>query len=287
MSALIRLYFISWWRGIIGPFFSIFFPLMMLFLLGQFVPYNVFAPTYVAYCAITLGVQSLAVSLVQFKNSSLIKRIGQTPITRKQFIFSIIVFNFILIIFAICTTLIGMYLLETINAVKIVHYTKVPEFVDGKLEFIEKAKDFSITWDKIQVKFVVMLAIIASFFSIACGIFLGTVCNSAEKANGLALIIYFIMTFLSGIFFPLSYIKNTKSLDFMSRAIPLRPVAQGLAESFKGEYDIFATTKLTTKVVSGHATEAVLIGHNWQWLFYPIILGIILIIISIKLFKWE
>ena len=287
MKALIRLYFMAWWRSFVGPFFSLGFPLIMLFLLGQFIPYSSFAPTYLAYCAITLGVQSLSISLVQFRNSSLIKRIGQTPITRKQFIFSIITFNFVLIIIASLVTLFGMYLFQQLGIVKLEHFVQVVQVEGGKTSFVNKAISSSIIWSNIQILNVIVLQLVASFFSIALGIWLGTICSTAEKASGLGLTFYFILSFLSGIFFPLKQIQGAKALDSMSRAIPMRPVSEGLRDAFAGNFSWTDQAILTREVVGGEITKTLMIGPNWAWILYPIALGALLIIHSVIKFSWE
>ena len=287
MLPLIKLYFMSWWRGFVGPFFAFAFPPLILIMLGQFTPYNVMAPPYILYAGITLGVQTLSIALTGFKNSSLIKRIGQTPITRKGFILSLFLFNILLILVAILWIIFVMFLYQQFNLVKLT--IKIQNLVVENQQVSNQPLTISarILWSKVQWGWVAIIAIIGTILSTSIGMFLGTIAKSVEAANGLSLIVYFIFSFLGGIFFPLTLIKKAPPLEYSSLAVPFRFLSESINQAFKGNFAITNQFEITKSVVGGVVVSVYEIGPLYIYLAIPLVIAVILIILSIKLFRWE
>ncbi len=287
MIALVKLYFISWWRGFVGPFFAFAFPPLILLMLGQFTPFNLVAPTYILYCAVTLGVQSFSISLVQFKSSSLIKRIGQTPITRKQFILSLFLFNFFLILIASIFIVLVMFLYQHFDLVKTSVSSKFTSIEEGKTITTTLNISTKILWEKVQWFWVFIISLIGSVLSVSLGLLLGTFCSTAEKANGLGLIIYFVFSFLGGIFFPLSMMKRAIPLEYASLGTPMRYLSEALTWAFSGDFEWNKQFEITKSLSGQQITEVFQIGPIYMYFGFSLIFTLLCLIISIRKFKWE
>ena len=287
MRALIKLYFISWWRGFVGPFFAFAFPPLILVMLGQFTPFNLVAPTYILYCAITLGVQTFAISLVQFKSSSLIKRIGQTPITRKQFIASLFIFNFFLIIVAGIFITFVMFIFQEFNLVKTSISSTYSTIENGVRVTTNINISTKIVWEDVQWLWVLFISLLGSIVSVALGLLVGTLCNTVEKANGIGLIIYFVFSFLGGIFFPLSMMKRAKPLEYASLGTPIRYLAEALTWAFDGSFEWDKQFEITKTLSGQTVSEVYQIGPIYMYFGVALIFAIVCLLLAIKKFKWE
>ncbi len=287
MIALMKLYFASWWRSFMGPIFVLVFPPLILFMLGQITPFSWIAPTYILYCALSLGVQSFAISLVQFKNSSLIKRIGQTPITRTQFVLSLFLFNFFLIILAGIFIIFIMYIYQEFNLVQTTAWKNVITMENNVPTVTRISVDAKIIWEKVQWFWVIFIASIGMIYSIALGLFLAVIFKTVERTNGAGLLALFCLTFLGGVFFPIEMMQRAKLLEYWSLLTPMRYLAQSLQWAFNGSFDFFKIFEVTKTVSKDIVTEVWSVAPIYVFLLLSLLYSAVLVGISIVKFKWE
>ncbi|MGL5732971.1 MAG: hypothetical protein ACRCXE_02800, partial [Metamycoplasmataceae bacterium] len=95
---LVNKYF---WKGMIGPLFAFVVPIIMLFFLGQILGHEFYFPGGAAISILTIGLVFMPQSIFEFKNSTLLKRIGTTPINPAKFLVVIILFNLMLMVVSI------------------------------------------------------------------------------------------------------------------------------------------------------------------------------------------
>ena len=284
---LMKLYFMSWWRGFIGPIFALVFPPLILFMLGQFTPFNTIAPSYILYCSLTLGIQSFAISFVQFRNSSLIKRIGQTPVTRKHFVLSLFLFNFLLILLSSIFIILVMWFYQEFNLVQTEVWSNAPIIKDGVVTISRISTSAKIIWENVQWLWVLAITIIGLIFSLSAGLFIATIGKTVERTNGLGLLALFCLTFLGGVFFPIELLQRAKVLEYWSLTTPMRYLSQALSWSFNNQFDLFKTFEVTKNVSKHIVTEVYQVGPIYLFFIMALIYSLILILFSIIKFKWE
>lgn len=86
LIGLVNEYF---WKSLTGPFFAFVFPLMFITLLGYLLSYNIVLGGCLSIGGIVISVYCLPNSIFDFKKSSLLKRIGVTPINPTNFILTV------------------------------------------------------------------------------------------------------------------------------------------------------------------------------------------------------
>ena len=99
--SLVRLINEYFWKSLMGPFFAFIFPLFFTVLLGYLMSYNLVLGGAISIGSILIGVYTLPTSIFDFKNSSLLKRIGVTPIKPITFVLTVCAYYMIIMIISI------------------------------------------------------------------------------------------------------------------------------------------------------------------------------------------
>lgn len=137
------------------------------------------------------------------------------------------------------------------------------------LAFILQRATGSIAVDNIKPIFIITGFIIGAFFSMTIGICLGVMIHDENTAILIAILITFPISFVSGQLLPLSIIENTKTLNVISEIFPQRYMVIFMYHGWGVANDLWNL-------------KAILLGT-----VYPIVFGIIAMILSIRLFKWN
>ena len=214
-------------REPIGAFFTLVFPLMMLFLFGAIYgnepsPYfngygtvDISIPAYTAMIIGTTGLMGLSITMSAYREKGILRRLRATPIQPYVILISQVVVIFIM-------TIAGMLLL--ILAGKLVYNIRF----DGN-------------------PFNVALAFIygsLSFFSL--GFVLASVMPNARTAQVVSMVIFYPMLFLSGAGMPLEILPD--SVRKVSKFLPLTHVVTLLRGLWTGD------------TWSQHTTEIIVLG---------------------------
>jgi ABC-2 type transport system permease protein len=190
-------------REPVGAFFTLVFPLMMLFLFGAIYgndpsPYfngygtiDVSVPAYTAMIISTTGIMGLSITMSTYREKGILRRLRVTPIRPLVILFAQIVVLFLM-------TLTGMLLL--ILAGKIVYNLRF----DG---------------NAFHVAFAFVLSSL-SFYSL--GFVLAAVMPNARTAQVVGMVIFYPMLFLSGAGMPLELLPDR--VRQISKFLPLTHV---------------------------------------------------------------
>lgn len=98
MLTLLKLINKYFWRGYVGPFFSFGIPLILLVFIGRILGPSLLIPGIYAVPVLAVLIIFLPQSIFEFKNSSLLKRIGTTHISPYKFLLAISLYNLFIVL---------------------------------------------------------------------------------------------------------------------------------------------------------------------------------------------
>jgi len=190
-------------REPMGAFFTLAFPLMMLFLFGAIYgndpsPYfngygtvDVSVPAYTAMIISTTGIMGLSITMAAYREKGILRRLRATPLQPQIILIAQVSVIFIM-------TAVGMFLL----------------ILAGKLAF-----DLRFDGNPISVALAFVLSSL-SFFSL--GFVLAAVMPNARTAQVVGMVIFYPMLFLSGAGLPLELLPE--GILKFSKFLPLTHV---------------------------------------------------------------
>jgi len=199
-TKLIKVDFKLLLREFLVVFFSLFFPAFMILMFGGiygnkpteffggFGSVDVMAPSYLGVIFAVNGLMSLPLTLVEYRDKKILKRLMATPLKPSYIILSQLIVNFVL-------TVIGLLIL----------------LIFGKLIF-----NLHFYGNIFLFIFAFILSTL-SIFSI--GFLIASLISDVRVASTVAYIIYFPMLFLSGATMPLE--SMPKFMLNISKALPL------------------------------------------------------------------
>ncbi|WP_436358803.1 ABC transporter permease [Mycoplasma sp. 480] len=274
MKAIFKLINAYYWKGFFGPFFTVFWPFLVFLLLGN-VTYSTtlssLEKTGLPQETIETQIYSLAKSIivgvlistiisngligfstiiVDFKKSTLIKRIGSANISKTHFMIASLFYQFVWTLFVIIwVPLLGSLLLG-----------------------FNKYLDFGIGFN-IGLLSILPLIALVFLISISMGFLIISTINSTIGASSVANLIFFPISFLSGGFGNgQPNLEYAPAIKYFSYLVPTKYSTDPLFEVFKN---------------GGYSNLYENMG--WQSFGFPIIgitIAAIFILISVKKFKW-
>lgn len=230
-------------REPIGAFFTLAFPLMMLFLFGTIygndpVPYfngygtvDVSIPAYTAMIIATTGIMSLTITMSAYRERGILRRLRATPLQPQVILVAQVVVIFIM-------TVGGMFLL--ILAGLLVYGLRF----DG---------------NPLDVALAFVLSSL-SFFSL--GFMLAAVMPNARTAQVVGMVIFYPMLFLSGAGLPLEMLPD--GVRKVSNFLPLTHVVTLLRGLWTG--DAWSQHRTEVIVLAGMLVAGTLISaKTFRW----------------------
>ena len=217
MKSLLKLTWVEtklFFREPIGAFFTLVFPLMMLFLFGSIygntpnVHFNglgtidISIPAYTAMIIATSGLLSITITMAAYRENGVLRRFKTTPVSPLVILIAQVIVVFVM-------TLLGMLLL--IIAGKLVYHVK-----------------FEGNWLSVLGGFILCSL---SFFSL--GFILAGLLSSARTAQIVGMVLLYPMLFLSGAGFPRELLPD--AIIKLSAFLPLTYVVNLLRGLWIGE----------------------------------------------------
>ncbi|MBA4384509.1 MAG: ABC transporter permease [Anaerolinea sp.] len=217
MKSLLKLTWMEtklFFREPIGAFFTLVFPLMMLFLFGSIYgntpnahfngrgTIDISIPAYTAMIIATSGLMSITITMAAYRENGVLRRFKTTPVSPL-----VILVAQVIVVFAM--TLLGMFLL--IIAGKLVYHVK-----------------FEGNWLSVLGGFILCSL---SFFSL--GFILAGLMSSARTAQIVGMVLLYPMLFLSGAGFPRELLPA--AIIKISAFLPLTYVVNLLRGLWVGE----------------------------------------------------
>ncbi len=213
-ATIVKTEFVLYMRGFFGPFFSLLFPILMLFLFGSIYgntpeamfggrgAMDVSVPAYLGMVIAVGGVMTLPLGLLEYQASRAYKRFDATPVGKVN-----VVLAQILVYLAACVV------------------------SSAILVFVGKAVyDIRIDGAWYAILPVYLLSLTSIF---AVGFLITALFKNPKIAQLVSYLLYFLMLFLSGASMPAElFPENIRTL---SNALPLTHAVKALQGAFFGE----------------------------------------------------
>ncbi|NQX83895.1 MAG: ABC transporter permease [Mycoplasmataceae bacterium] len=288
------------YRNSVGPVFTFVFSLIFLLLFGSTQPLYSLVPSMVGMSIANISMFSFGNNFIELKNSSVVKRMGSTPITKTEFITGMIIWNVFLILVSITwmmfvawvfafipgflyTSEVVQTLPNTTGSIPVVgeeislsfsgmDITGVVQSVDPTTGAITLLTSPEFTYGNIQWGWFIYGIIESLFMGMAIAFMLTTF---AKTVQGFSLVsslyVFILVSMLGGVFIPSSAINGS----WLQYAQYISPVAYGntlLRDAFAGGIGDgwFGAAPLQTMSV-----------------FMPWIFGAAAFGVSVKNFSWE
>ena len=223
---LVNKYF---WKGVIGPLFAFALPIIMLFFLGMTLGHEFYFPGGIAVSILTIGLVFMPQSIFEFKNSSLLKRIGTTPINPIKFLVVIILFNFIIMLVSIGLVFIFSFLVFQANLFES-KLNNIPapsgEFYVGA-SWLEMLK--SVHWGSF-----IYSILLAITLTMVVGILLASIAKSTLFIQGIGITILMITFFVGPAVLPIGMTTQIEVIKYSSYILPFKYPISLMIESFNG-----------------------------------------------------
>ena len=281
-----------YWKTFTGPFFTFFFPLVIISLLGWMLGYFMILSGSLSIGILSISLTSMPTAIYEFKSSSLLKRIGASPINPKIFITAVCSFYIAVMIISV----IWSFLVSTV--IFISYWEKAPEWASQMPSVSEMLAN--INYGGYIYSQILTIVIGASI-----GIMLVSIARSSVTIQSFGVIILIVSMFLSGQVFPLYIVKNVQPLWILGYVIcPFKSTACMIVESWYGKTDflnnvlgssIFDLTKSyiirpTLEVGGIKMMEKMTMVTSLEKIiniFLPFVWDIIFILVASFKFKWS
>lgn len=229
MNTLFKLINKYFWRGMIGPIFSFLVPPVVVFFIGIVLGPQWVMPSGMLIPIITISMLFLPQSIFEFKNSTLLKRIGVTPINPMKFLIVILAYN-ILIIFSsvifvfLCSF--GIFSIPSLdgssNLYNIIINGKIIKI--GWIDMIKHAD----WWSFIYALFMTILV------CISIGFLISSIAKSSLFIQGLGMTIILITFFVAPLALPLPMVVSFDAMKYIGYLLPLKYATSACTEAFAG-----------------------------------------------------
>ena len=239
MKSILYIINLHFWKSITGPFFAFAFPVIFIAILATLLGYDQLLGSIVAIPATTIGLTVLPTALFEFKNSSLLKRIGVTPIKPSMFILTISAYYILIMIVSTITT-IGiaiLILIKYLNNGRVISDSPVKIIAPSMIDMLKYVNWGGVVWGTLMNIIV----------STSMGIFVSSISKSTLSIQGIGIPILIISEFLAAQVLPVSMVKAVDGLYYISYITPFKYPTALIIESWNGQYDL----SLLTKPVNG------------------------------------
>ena len=300
----------SFWRGIFGPFFAFGFPLIFVTILGLLLGYDQILAGALSIGPIAIAVTSMPQSIFEFKKSTLLKRIGSTPI-KPWFFMLTIGFYYVLVMFI---SLIWSFLFSLI--IFGIPYWDVGREISEAIVGTNArpailAPSFSKVLNVVNWGGFIWAQLMTIMVGVACGLTIASFARSSIMIQALGTMILISTQFITAQVLPPSMVSNIEPMWYLGYVLsPFKSPISIALESWNGDA-VIITTDIGPDVV---ATGVDFIQSNpfdlnapWEYfeddplkkitiltssekylnVFLPFIWFATLIATSIKKFKWS
>lgn len=223
MPATLKLINKYFWRGYIGPVFAYGIPLLLVLFIGRIIGPEYIIPGAFAIPTLSTLLVFMPQTVFEFKNSSILKRIGATPIKPWIFLISIALFNFVIVasaflfIFLACFAIFYDSLAGVVEAIPMSPYFR-PDFM-----YMIKHAD----WGNFIYASVLMMIL-----AISIGLFIASVSRSTLFIQSIGVSLLLIVLFVGPVILPMSMVADIPVIKYVGYLVPLKYSIGLVIESF-------------------------------------------------------
>ncbi|MGL5630668.1 MAG: hypothetical protein ACRDCG_02765 [Mycoplasmoidaceae bacterium] len=296
MKYLYRIINSNFLRSIIGPFFAFIFPIIFVAILGTLLGYYSVFSGIIAISAIATALTSMPQAIFEFKKSSLLKRIGATPIKPWMFLFAVASFYiFIMIIGTIFSILVSFAIFSG-------NWTKGKLLMGSQNIYIPSmlATLKNVSWASF-----IFANLLNIFVASTIGLLLSSISKSTVMLQGMGVPILVISQFLSAQVLPLTMVHDIPAIWYLGYISPFKSTTALMIQSWNGlstiepngknfqivlssfnifnindQYQMFASGKSEPTNIFYKPERILNLVLPFSWI-------IVLSFVSVKTFKWN
>ncbi len=221
---LVNKYF---WKGLIGPLFSYILPLLMLLFLGLTLGFEFFFPGGVAISVLTIGLVFMPQSIFEFKNSSLLKRIGTTPINPSKFLIVIVFFNLLIM----ASSILFMFLFSFLVFKDNLYESRIFPAFDGSpyvaLGWVDTLKH--VEWGSFLYSTLLLILL-----TMIIGLLIASVATSTLFIQGVGITLMMLAFFIAPAVLPVGMVASVDAIKYSGYILPFKYPISLMIESFNG-----------------------------------------------------
>ena len=289
----------SFWRSIFGPFFAFFFPLIFIIILGILLGYDQILGGALIIGPIAISVIILPNSIFEFKKSSLLKRIGSTPVKPLFFLITIGFYYVIVMIISLIWSFIFSLIMFS-------QYWEVGRVISAATETVPAtlAPSFSKVLSVINWGGLIWGHLMSIMVGVSIGIVLSSFAKSSVMVISIGTMILISTEFSTGQVLPPAMVVGVDALWIGGYFIsPFKSSTAIILESWNGSAtvnDLFQVEFFTSNPFdlntpwiyfssSSIPKEVQILSSEEKWLnmFLPFIWFISAMFVSVKRFKWS
>ncbi|MGL5640530.1 MAG: ATP-binding cassette domain-containing protein [Mycoplasmoidaceae bacterium] len=301
MKALYKLINKYFWKGGTGPMFCFLMPSILLIFLGLILDYGLVLPGAFTLPILTTGLIFMPQSIFEFKNSSILKRIGLANVNSSKFLFVLFTYNFLLIIlgilFQFCITFIIFY--DDLYSASVPFIPPVDGLAIERLNYLDTLR--AVDWGGFTYSLIILIST-----TMVIGLCLSSFSNSSMIIVSTGISIVLITMFIGPATLPINMVGKVDEIKYIGYIWPLRYPLGTLIESFNGNlsgsisvsnlhdssiwdvhtdyaiFDIFAPTGQTDKTIIYYNFLDKILN-----LAMPYVILIFFSVIAILKFSWS
>ncbi|MGL4647471.1 MAG: ABC transporter permease [Mycoplasmoidaceae bacterium] len=290
-KSVIKLIHAQFIQARVTLFFTFFFSIVFVILFGYLNMFGFsqnigslfmsFIVGIITFQIIQTGCQTLPESIVSFKQSVLLKRIGATPIKPFDFIVIASIYYFLIILIQFAWIILWIIIAFGFYEFK----TGIGEQTEWGIHFLFQG---NIDWPGF-----IFAGIYLSILSVIAGVFIASISKSTTQMQIFASIFFFSSMLFGGNLIPMSSIDKIEALKFISLLVPLRSVntltyvawnSPSPNAVFKPWENIVFDFGIPGDVTDDYVIESWMMWYSW---LIPVVFIIIFVLLSIKFFKWS
>lgn len=222
---LINKYF---WKGHTGPVYSFLVPPIIVFFIGLVIGPQWVMPGGLMIPVVMVSLLFLPQSIFEFKNSTLLKRIGVTKISPINFLFVILSYNVIIIFLSVIFMFLMSFAIFSIPALDGTSNLYNVVLKSGlKLGWIDMIKN--VDWPSFIYSMLIYIILSASI-----GFFISSIARTSLFIQSLGMTIVLISFFVAPLSLPIPMVDQFSIMKYLGYLLPIKyPISLGV-ESFSG-----------------------------------------------------
>ncbi len=240
-----------YWKSLSGPFLGFIFPLILVSIIGWLLGYYSILGGSLTISVFAMTLTSMPIAIYEFKSSSLLKRIGATPIKPWIFILTTSLFYLFMMMISLFWTILMFFMIFA------PYVNKNPEIsVDfiGKDIPIAYAPSIIRMFNSINWGGFIISELLTTMVAISCGFMLSSIGRSAMFIQISGIIIMITTMMLSGCLFPPYLIRKEGTMSLWWMGYAFTP--------FKSSINMV--------IESWYWKTPILIGNEWNYTFFNV-----------------
>lgn len=241
MKALIKIINLHFWKSIIGPFFAFGFPVIFIAILGTMLGFAGMFGGLLAISSMSVALTSMPQAIFEFKRSSLLKRIGVTPI--KPWMFLVVSSLFYMLVMLVGTLFsvgvgIGIFSGNMSVGKEIVsNFQGAFPALDGStqgnvapgplLSYSLKTLLDNVNWGGFFFSLILSILV-----GTAAGMFLVSVCKSIIMIQGIGIPLLILSQFLSAQVLPMHMVRGVDAIWYLGYISPFKSTTSLMLQSW-------------------------------------------------------